>query len=74
MEDPLGSGDAFSAGFISKILSGSDLREACRFGNQLGAIVATQAGATQTIHKNEMEVSGDTKYNFHADLSDFINQ
>jgi fructokinase len=74
MQDPLGAGDAFSAGFISKILSGSDLRKACRFGNQLGAIVATQAGATQTITRNEMEVISDkTKYNFQTDLNEFIS-
>lgn len=73
MEDPLGSGDAFSAGFVSRILSGSELREACRFGNQLGAIVATQSGATQTIGGNEMRViEGKTPYNSRADLKDFI--
>jgi fructokinase len=74
MQDPLGAGDAFSAGFISKILAGLNLREACRFGNQLGAIVATQAGATQTITENEMEViSAKTKYNIQADLKKFIS-
>lgn len=74
MEDPLGAGDAFSAGFISKILSGSDLREACRFGNQLGAIVATQAGATQTITRKEMEViSAKTKYNIQPGLNELIS-
>jgi fructokinase len=75
MEDPLGAGDAFSAGFISKILSGSDLRGACRFGNQLGAIVATQAGATQTITKNEMEViNAKTRYNIQPALNKLISR
>jgi fructokinase len=75
MEDPLGAGDAFSAGFISKILSGSDLRGACRFGNQLGAIVATQAGATQTITKNEMEViNAKTRYNIQPGLNKLISR
>jgi len=74
MQDPLGAGDAFSAGFLSEILSGSDLRKACRYGNQLGAIVATQAGATQTITRKEMEVISDkTKYNFQKDLIKFIS-
>ena len=70
MQDPLGAGDAFSAGFISKILSGSDLPGACRFGNQLGAIVATQAGATQTITKNLIEViNAKTRYNIQPGLN-----
>jgi fructokinase len=73
MEDPLGSGDAFSAGFLSEMLSGSDLRNACRFGNQLGAIVATQAGATQTITSTAMEViSGKTRFNVQAELNEYI--
>jgi len=73
MQDPLGAGDAFSAGFISKILAGSDLRGACRFGNQLGAIVATQSGATQTITRNEMQViSSKTKYNIQPGLNELI--
>jgi len=74
MQDPLGAGDAFSAGFISKILSGSDLREACRFGNKLGAIVATQAGATQTITRTEMEVvSAKTRYNIQPGFNEHIS-
>jgi fructokinase len=47
--DSLGSGDAFSAGFIHSILQGQPVREACEFGNLLGAIVATQQGATVPI-------------------------
>jgi fructokinase len=75
MQDPLGAGDAFSAGFISKILSGSDLREACRYGNKLGAIVATQAGATQSITRNEMEViSAKTKFNIQPEFNGFSNK
>lgn len=75
MEDPLGSGDAFSAGFLSEMLSGSNLRKACRFGNQLGAIVATQAGATQKITRTAMEdISGQTRYNVHEELKKFIHK
>ena len=47
--DSLGAGDAFSAGFIHKILRNASMKEACEFGNVLGAIVATQAGATAAI-------------------------
>jgi fructokinase len=75
MADPLGAGDAFSAGFISRLLSGSDLREACRFGNQLGAIVATQAGATQAITRTAMKViKGKTQLNIQPELNDFISK
>jgi fructokinase len=47
--DSLGSGDAFSAGFVHTILQGCSLQEAVDFGNVLGAIVATQTGATAPI-------------------------
>ena len=53
--DPCGSGDAFSAGFLHTLLQGGSLREACRFGNALGAMVAEQAGATQVITPPEIE-------------------
>lgn len=54
--DPCGSGDAFSAGFLHTLLQGGGLREACRFGNALGAMVAEQPGATQVITPPEIEV------------------
>jgi len=47
--DTLGSGDAFTAGFIHKFLRGASDREACRFGNALGAMVAMQVGGTEPI-------------------------
>ena len=47
--DTLGSGDAFTAGFVHKFLRGAGLREACRFGNALGALVATQSGGTEPV-------------------------
>lgn len=52
--DSLGSGDAFSAGFIHKILRGESLQQACEFGNALGAIVATQQGATSLIDREDI--------------------
>jgi fructokinase len=54
LADPLGSGDAFTAGFVHKILQGASLREAVAFGNLLGAIVATQVGATAPIPPEEI--------------------
>lgn len=47
--DPLGSGDAFTAGFLNRRLRGAPLAEACRFGNILGALVAEQSGATGAL-------------------------
>ena len=53
--DSLGSGDAFSAGFVHRILHGASLDDAVAFGNVLGAIVATQTGATAPIAREEIE-------------------
>ncbi|TFG64380.1 MAG: carbohydrate kinase, partial [Spirochaetales bacterium] len=47
VEDTLGSGDAFTAGFIFALLSKKPVAEALTFGNALGALVAGQKGATQ---------------------------
>jgi fructokinase len=47
--DPCGSGDGFAAGFIYALLNKNSLKQACRIGNALGALVAQQEGATQPI-------------------------
>jgi fructokinase len=47
--DTVGAGDAFSAGFIHAVMHGQSLRHACESGNILGAIAATQKGATRPI-------------------------
>ena len=47
--DPLGAGDAFTAGFMHALLWEQPLRQSCRFGNALGATVAGQAGGTQPV-------------------------
>lgn len=49
LADTVGAGDAFSAGFIHQLLAGKGTNQACSFGNLIGAIVATQHGATQPI-------------------------
>ena len=51
--DPCGSGDGFAAGFIHALLEGESLKQACRLGNALGAMVAQQEGATQPISYRE---------------------
>ncbi|MFH1071614.1 MAG: PfkB family carbohydrate kinase, partial [Candidatus Glassbacteria bacterium] len=56
--DTVGSGDAFSAGFIHSWLAGGSLAEACDFGNRLGALVAATAGATARITTEEIERIG----------------
>ncbi len=53
--DSCGSGDAFTAGFLHMLLENRGLREACKFGNALGAMVAEQHGATQMIAYEEIE-------------------
>lgn len=53
--DTVGSGDAFSAAFLSRYLAGRPLRECCRFGNDLGALVAAKKGATAPISREEIE-------------------
>lgn len=53
--DACGSGDAFSAGFVRLLLRGRPANECCCLGNALGAIVATQHGATAPIEETMIE-------------------
>jgi len=52
--DTVGSGDAFSAGFVHAKLQNQPLAESCRVGNLLGALVATTKGATAEISPEEI--------------------
>lgn len=52
--DPVGSGDAFSAGFIDRLLAGRPIHEAVALGSVLGALVATQRGATQPLSSEQI--------------------
>jgi fructokinase len=58
--DSLGSGDAFSAGFLQRWLRGASLEEACYAGNRLGALVATQTGGTMPVRQDELDEFEDT--------------
>jgi len=58
--DPCGSGDGFAAGFIHALHHGESLKQACRLGNALGAMVAQQEGATQPISYREVMAFMDT--------------
>ena len=53
--DSIGSGDAFTAGFVHRYLHGATVQAACQFGNRLGALVATQVGATQVVSLEALE-------------------
>jgi len=53
--DSLGAGDAFSAGFIHKLLRQKSLKAACQFGNILGALIATTPGATTSIPSERID-------------------
>ncbi len=55
LADSLGAGDAFSAGFIHKILRGATVAEACGLGNIMGALCAAQKGATHLVTKEEID-------------------
>ncbi len=52
--DTVGSGDAFSAGFVHAKLQNQPLAESCRVGNLLGALAATTKGATAEISPEEL--------------------
>lgn len=52
--DTVGSGDAFSAGFIHYYMNAYPIEDGLRFGNAAGAMVATTTGATSMIRKDEI--------------------
>jgi fructokinase len=53
--DTVGAGDAFSAGFLHRYLRGEAVEACCRYGNAVGAIVATQTGATDPLGPGDVE-------------------
>lgn len=73
--DSLGSGDAFSAGFVHKLLRGASIAKACEFGNVLGALVAAKEGATSLVTSDEIErfCNQDCQRVVHPDLKAFVN-
>jgi fructokinase len=52
--DTIGSGDAFSAAFVTCWLRGKPLKDCVFFGNALGALVARTKGATSPIGTDEI--------------------
>jgi len=53
--DTVGSGDAFTAALVVKLLAGRPLAEMADFANLVGAYVATQRGATPPITPDALE-------------------
>jgi fructokinase len=55
LQDPVGAGDAFTAGFLDALLNEQDLADACRFASAAGALVASQQGATRPLDRSRIE-------------------
>ena len=54
MKDNIGSGMAFSAGFLHYFLNKKPINEALEFGNAAGALNATKRGATAYFNKDDV--------------------
>lgn len=54
MKDNIGSGMAFSAGFLHHYMNGAPIQEALAFGNAAGALNATKRGATSYFDKDDV--------------------
>lgn len=54
MKDNIGSGMAFSAGFLHYYLNGKSIQDALNFGNAAGALNATKQGATTFFDKKDV--------------------
>ncbi len=55
VKDTVGSGDAFLAGLIAKLLDNADPSSALEFGSDLGAFIATQEGACPEYEASEVQ-------------------
>jgi fructokinase len=54
MKDNIGSGMAFSAGFLHYYLNGKSIEEALEFGNAAGALNTSKRGATAIFDKKDV--------------------
>jgi len=51
--DPVGAGDSFDAGFLSRFVQGHDLKTCLAYGNLAGAFSTTQSGGTEAFRNGE---------------------
>lgn len=55
MADTVGSGSAFSAGFLHVYLESGNIEDALQYGNAAGAVTATTHGATSPVTPKQIE-------------------
>ena len=67
MKEPIGAGDACTAGFIHRYLAGESLQACCKTGCGLGALVATQSGATETVTLQSLDAFLDSSPRLQID-------
>jgi sugar/nucleoside kinase (ribokinase family) len=51
--DPVGAGDSFDAGFLSRYVRGADLQSCLKSGNVAGALSTTQPGGTEAFRDRQ---------------------
>ena len=56
VQDTIGSGDSFLAGFLKKLLAGAPPQECLEFACATGALVATKKGGTPVIGEEEVNL------------------
>lgn len=54
VKDTVGCGDAFLAGYVSKMMSGADVATCLEFASGMGAYLATQRGATPFLEEEKI--------------------
>ena len=54
LDDTCGAGDAFAAAFMASMVDGVSLETAILRANALGALVATQPGATRAVSEEQI--------------------
>jgi len=55
VSDPVGAGDAFSAGLLHRLGQGDSLANACDFACRLGALIASKPSALPEYHLEELD-------------------
>lgn len=55
VEDTVGAGDVYNAGFIAARLEGRSLKESLMMGNAVSGYTVTQIGARNSPHRDELE-------------------